>query len=136
MVRFQHVVILIVVLSLFKFSSACKCLPTKPPLAETFNVSTAVFIGKALEVTVNEETRERRIIFKPSEIFKGGHCLHRRFIIYTNSESAACGVYVVEGDQWQIWATGTKAHLQIQSCGRSTQSINDDIEFLRQQRKS
>ena len=136
MLRLQHILLFIAAISLFKVTTACKCAPTRPPLSETYAASTAVFIGTALEVTTNEETRERRIVFKPSEVFKGAHCLHRRFIIYTNLDSAACGVYITKGQQWQIWATGTKERLQIHSCGQSTDSINDNIEFLRQQKKS
>lgn len=131
----QYIIILIVMMSMLRSALGCSCLPNKRPLSESFASATAVFIGRATEVTVDQTTRQRRVLFQASEVFKGARCNHKKFVVFTNLDSAACGLGINQGDQWQIWATGTKDRLQAFLCGESTRSINSNIEFLRQQRK-
>jgi hypothetical protein len=121
---------------LFESATGCSCFPNRPPLSETFAAAKAVFIGTAVNVTVDTTTRQRRVVFRSTEVFKGSRCQRKRFTIFTNADSAMCGLSITEGKMWQIWAQGTADRLQAYLCSESTTIVDRNIDFLRQQRGS
>jgi hypothetical protein len=115
---------------------ACSCAPTKKPLEESFASAGAVFIGTAIDVTEDALTRQKRIVFRSSEVFKGSKCQRKRFIVFTNMDSGMCGLGIRQGSQWQIWASGTPTRYTSYLCSESTTLVNNNIDFLRKQRGS
>lgn len=120
----------------FETTHSCSCLPLPEDLTEYFERAKLVFIGEATKIDYEADNLQIRILFKVREIFKGGRTNVNEYTVFTNIDSAACGVPVVLGDVWQVWASGDDDHLGFSSCGASTKDIERSIEFLRERRES
>jgi hypothetical protein len=112
-------------------TTACKC-KAEVPLSTHFDYANVVFIGKAIKVTVDEPNFKSKAIFYVHDIFKG-KCSAEKITITTATDRSACGFRIKRGEKWQIWAQKSGDHFQANHCGKSTKSIYDNIDFLRQQ---
>lgn len=131
MFRISLIAIAIVLITVFKTSQSCSCLPNPPDQTESFEEAQAVFVGKAVRVVDNPETQQRRIVFKARRVFKSFKCPKKQFIIFTAMNSAMCGVGIQLGEVWQIWAYGTPDRLTTYLCSRSTTDLSANRSFLR-----
>lgn len=130
MQRISLIAVAIVLIGIFKTSQSCSCVPNPPSPSQSFKDAQVVFIGQAINVTENAETYERRILFKARRIFKSPDCSKKYYVIYTALDSAMCGVYIQQGEWWQIWAYRTSGKLTTYLCSRSTTNLSANRAFL------
>jgi hypothetical protein len=115
-------------------TTACSCVGSLP-LSTHFGYADIIFNGRAIKVTVDEPNFQRKVIFYVHVIFKGKYSA-RKITITTGMDGASCGLGIRKGEKWQIWATGSGDHFEAHSCSPSTESINANIDFLRNQTRS
>ncbi len=115
-------------------TTGCSCMG-QLPLSTHFGYASVVFIGRAIKVTVDESNFESKVIFYVHDIFKG-KCSARKITITIATMGSMCGFQVQKGEKWQIWADGSGDRFRANSCGKSTTSIYDNIDFLRHQKCS
>jgi antitoxin component YwqK of YwqJK toxin-antitoxin module len=132
------ILFLLLVLSSIHFANACSCVPLGQLTIKDFNQTDAMFIGKVKSVkpfplTDSVNAGKVEVVFEVGEAFKG---LSRAkdVKIYTQSSSAACGIYFRKGEQWMVFATKYDTGLHANMCGRSRNiafAKKDDLELLR-----
>jgi len=105
-----------------QFANACSCMPHRPLSIKDFNETSTIFIGKVKNVTAVKQPDgydQNEITFELQTIFKGLPA-QKEVKIYTNSSSAACGLYVQKGQNWLLYAHVFKGVLSTNMCSRSS----------------
>ncbi|UJR11948.1 hypothetical protein I4U23_016126 [Adineta vaga] len=127
----KHTVFFIILFShgFIELINSCSCVGDIP-LEKSFADATHVFIGKAIRTAPGTTRNEYRITFLLDKVFKGLIPSNGRIIASTPYESAACGVSIRAGENWQVWATGSDDALQISSCSKTTNETTRNIDFL------
>lgn len=100
---------------------SCSCMPHGPLTVKDFNEQNTIFIGKAQSIrTVQSADRyeEYEITFVVSTAFKGVGA-KKEVKVYTNTSSAACGLNVVKGQIWLLYANLFNGQLSTNMCSRS-----------------
>jgi len=96
--------------------------------ADDVHNSSAVFYGKALSVEEIEDVNEfgglKKITF---EVIKANkQCSSgEQVVVYTANNSAACGVYVQQGETWYIFTDEYNGKKRISICGRNARIVKD-----------
>ncbi len=88
--------VFLLIISAAQFASACSCMPHAALSIKDFNETSAIFIGKVKHVTAVKNPDgydQNEITFELQTIFKGLSA-QQEVKVYTNSSSAACGLYV------------------------------------------
>lgn len=119
---------------LMESTTACSC-RWPVPISKHFNETDVVFIGRAIKVIVDEPNFQSKAIFYVHDIFKG-KCSVRKITIITYNLESMCGFQIRKGEKWQIWAHRSGDNFEANNCDKSTESIYDNIDFLRHQKCS
>nr|ACD54783.1 cbiN domain protein-like protein [Philodina roseola] len=127
----------IFILCLFCISSltACSCMQDIS-LEQRFSMATQIFIGTAVDVTVDDHQMIRRVIFHVEENFKGKISPTGFISIVTDTMESACGLTIEKNEKWQIWADKSYEfpnQLEASYCSASTKNIQQNLTFLRKQ---
>ncbi|CAF1285315.1 unnamed protein product [Adineta ricciae] len=111
--------------------NSCSC-ASDITLEKSFADATVVFTGKAVRTKPGSTKDDYQITFEVDRVFKGSVPPNGRVIVSTPYESAACGVPISAGQNWQVWTKGTDDSLKVSACGRSTNEATRDLNFLNQ----
>ncbi|CAF1244155.1 unnamed protein product [Adineta ricciae] len=111
--------------------NSCSC-ASDITLEKSFAAATHVFTGKAIRTKPGSTKDDYQITFEVDKLFKGSVPPNGHIIVSTPYESAACGVPISAGQNWQVWTTGTDGSLKVLACGRSTSETTRDMNFLNQ----
>ena len=134
MQRISLIAIAIVLIAVFKTSHSCFCEMTSPDPQQDFDRAQAVFIGQAINVTEDARTKQGRVLFKARRVFKSPNCSKTYFVIHAESvRASSCGLWIQQGDWWQIWAYGNSSELGTSLCSPSTKDLTAYQSFLRSQ---
>jgi hypothetical protein len=111
---------------------ACSCRPPGPP-AEALANATAVFSGKVTALSAPVDgggTDPVQVTFAVTNGWKGAD--QSTIVIVTPSSSASCGVGLVEGQEYLVYATESEGSLQTNLCSRTTQlaMAGEDLAVL------
>ena len=126
------VLLLLFVIATGQLVSACSCMPHGPLSIKDFNVQPAIFIGKVKSVKFlksGDSYDQNEIVFLVSTVFKGVGS-EKEVKVYTNTNSAACGLTVGKGQQWLVYAGYYKGVLATNMCSRSVNMAYADQEEL------
>jgi hypothetical protein len=109
---------------------SCRCGWTH--VSERFNRTKYVFVGKAINSTVDVLTGNPKILFQVEEVFKGLLLAGQQITVNTDLASKVCGKPMLTRQRWQIWAHDIEDELTTSTaCRWSTRDIDRDIDFLR-----
>lgn len=135
----KKVLLILTGISIFQASpaSACSCLVTTPQ--ESFESSSAVFAGRAIEViqpspvaqensipqNPDSPASQVRVIFQVSRVWKGSQ--KPLLLVVTPNSSAACGYSFQEGQQYLVYASVQESKLATGLCnGTKPLSLADE----------
>ena len=106
---------------------ACSCLPPPPPL-EALEQSTAVFVGRVVEIRAADEMR-LEVLFEVERSWKG--VSGRRILVWTPSNEAACGMTFMWGERYLVYARDSEG-LSVYLCSRTAplEHAGTDLEAL------
>src|SRR5437879_6296609 len=96
--------------------AACSC-PGPPPPKKALELSTAVFLGEAVKVEVEGETRT--VTFKVDRWWKGGD--KQEVDAATHKSGATCGYGFEKGKKYLVYAREEEKQktLQVSLCSRT-----------------
>jgi hypothetical protein len=107
---------------------ACSCFPHRSPQEELAE-SAVVFSGQVIQINNSAQTRGffgseilLTVTFNVYEIWKGPQ--ENPIVIKTTPNSASCGFNFEVGQEYLIYAFGSKSNLQTNICTRTTTLAN------------
>lgn len=114
---------------LSSIAHACSCIRLGEISKEEIDRTASIFVGKAISVELEPlpedngdvsmlHFQQKIITFKVMRGFKNAK-RGRVIEVRTARDSAACGIYVVEGDKWFVFADSYDNVLSTNSCSRS-----------------
>ena len=125
--------IVLSVLGLLLTASACSCIMPKPPL-DAMEDADAVFRGKVVQIdsAMINGLPNKVATFDLYESWKGPQRAKLR--VETASNSAACGINFIEGEEYVVYAYGLAENLTSSLCDRTAQTeyAQDDLDALGQ----
>ncbi|WP_409271913.1 hypothetical protein V1499_19805 [Neobacillus sp. SCS-31] len=116
--------------------AACSCAGPQPVETE-FQNKTAVFSGKVLKIEdrnfnlfTQSSADPLTIIFEVKSVWKGPS--QSQLIVTTAKSSASCGVNLIEGNEYLVYASGKTGKLETGLCDRTEllQNAAEDLQTL------
>jgi hypothetical protein len=124
--------LLLVILFISYSGFACSCLYSEFGIQD-YQKANYVLNGKILNVTFDENTKEKIITFKVSKAIKGA--VDTIVEIRTAKDSAACGLNVKENDTWLFFVHEYNGRWNVGLCGKNVRYNQRKGESKEQQKK-
>ena len=112
---------------------ACSCMKLGKLTEEAYTQATDIFIGKAVEVDTLLEENLISIRFKVKESIKGAKVKYIE--VTTPMSSAACGLYIQEGEKWYIFGSIEDGEMRVNMCGRHANLTKPGCKWFAKDKK-